>query len=164
MKGWAADVLYGIPKIITYEDALQALEDFFGDQLFAAVIASTKNEDKACRRIPAEFFTAVEQLVHRAYPTLPEGHIGKSFSDWVHDHEIKVALLLGGERTVYEALSETLELLAVFLAGSSYKTRTKIFWGSRSSPTNKGTQGNRNTGSVENRATSRVPAQKEGRK
>jgi hypothetical protein len=36
LKGRAADVLYGIPADTTYEETLQALEDHFGDQHFAA--------------------------------------------------------------------------------------------------------------------------------
>jgi hypothetical protein len=37
LKGRAADVLLGIPKNATYEEILQALEDRFGDQHFAAI-------------------------------------------------------------------------------------------------------------------------------
>jgi hypothetical protein len=36
LKSRAADVLYGIPADTTYEETLQALEDRFGDQHFAA--------------------------------------------------------------------------------------------------------------------------------
>jgi hypothetical protein len=36
LKGRAAEVLPGIPTNTTYEDTLQALEDGFGDQHFAA--------------------------------------------------------------------------------------------------------------------------------
>jgi hypothetical protein len=86
-----------------------------------------------------DFATAVEQLAHRAYPTLPEDHIrreaGKAFTDGVEDHEIKVALLIGGKKTVNEALRQALELQAVFLAARSNTTSTKTFWESRSPPT-----------------------------
>jgi hypothetical protein len=61
-----------------------------------------------------DFATAVKQLSHRAYPTLPEDHIrretGRAFADWVEDHEIKVALLIGWEKTLNEALRQALEL------------------------------------------------------
>jgi hypothetical protein len=59
-----------------------------------------------------EFATAIEQLAHRAYPTLPEDHIrreaGKAFADGVEDPNIKIQLLLGGEKTVNKALSRHL--------------------------------------------------------
>jgi hypothetical protein len=55
-----------------------------------------------------EFATAVEQLAHRAYPTLPEDHIrreaDKVFADGVENPAIKIQLLLGGEKTVNEVL------------------------------------------------------------
>jgi hypothetical protein len=50
-----------------------------------------------------DFATAVEQLVHRAYPTLFEDHIGweagRAFVDLVAD-DIKISLLLWGEKTL----------------------------------------------------------------
>jgi hypothetical protein len=60
---------------------------------------------------------------------------GKAFADGVEDHKIKVALLIGGEKTVNEAFRQALELQAVFLATRSHKTSTNTFWGSRSLPT-----------------------------
>jgi hypothetical protein len=52
LKGRAADVLPGIPTNPTYKDTLQALEDRFGDQHFAAASASIyKNLED--RGIPA---------------------------------------------------------------------------------------------------------------
>jgi hypothetical protein len=54
-----------------------------------------------------EFTTAVEQVDHRAYSALPEGHIrkeaGKAFASGAEDAAIKIQLLLGGEM-VNEAL------------------------------------------------------------
>jgi hypothetical protein len=82
---------------------------------------------------------AIEQLAHRAYPTLPKDHIkreaGKAFAVGVEDPDIKIQLLLGGKKTVDEALRQALELQALLLAARPHKTRTKTFWGSRSSPT-----------------------------
>jgi hypothetical protein len=82
---------------------------------------------------------AVEQLVNRAYHTLSEDHIrreaGNTFAEGVEDHEIKVALLIGGEKTVNEALRQALELQAAFLAARSQKTSTNTLWGSPSPPT-----------------------------
>jgi hypothetical protein len=40
LKGWVADVLYGIPENVTYEEILQAVQDRFGDQHFAALFAA----------------------------------------------------------------------------------------------------------------------------
>jgi hypothetical protein len=51
---------------------------------------------------------------------------GKVFADGVEDHKIKVALLIGGEKKVNEALRQALEQ-AVFLAARSHKTSTKTF-------------------------------------
>jgi hypothetical protein len=42
LKGRTADVLHGIPTRTTYEDRLQALEDRFGDQHFAAAYRSQR--------------------------------------------------------------------------------------------------------------------------
>jgi hypothetical protein len=82
---------------------------------------------------------AIEQLAHRAYPTLPEDHIrreaGKAFAYRVEDLDIKIRLQLGGENMVNEALRHVLELQAVLLAARPHKTSTKTFWGSRSPPT-----------------------------
>jgi hypothetical protein len=44
-------------------------------------------------------------------------------------------LLLGGEKTVNEALRQALELQAVLVAARPHKNNTKIYWGSRSLPT-----------------------------
>jgi hypothetical protein len=161
LKGQAADVLHGIPTNVTREETLQALEDRFGYQHFAAAFCSElKTRTQRAGESQQDFATAIEQLAHRAYPTLPEDHImreaGKAFADRVEDHEIKVALLIGGEKTVIEALRQALELQAIFLAARSHKTSTKTFWGSQSPPPDKGTQGNQNAGAVENRTTSRV--------
>jgi hypothetical protein len=140
LKGQAADVLYGIPTNTTYEETLQALQDRIEDQHFAAAFHSQlKTRTQRAGESLQEFATAVEQLAHHVYPTLPEDHIRreaeKAFADGVEDHEIKVALLIGGEKTVNEALRQAFELQAVFLAARSYKTSTKTFWESPSPPT-----------------------------
>jgi hypothetical protein len=57
---------------------------------------------------------------------LPEEHIrreaGKAFADGVKDPDIKIQLLLGGEKTVNEALWQALELRAVLLAARPHRT------------------------------------------
>jgi hypothetical protein len=60
---------------------------------------------------------------------------GKAFTDGVEDQDIKISLLIGGEKTVNEALRQALELQAVFLAARLHKTSTKTLWRSRSPPT-----------------------------
>jgi hypothetical protein len=54
LKGRAADVLPRIPTNTTYEDTLQALEDRFGDQHFAAAYhCQLTTRTQKARRIPA---------------------------------------------------------------------------------------------------------------
>jgi hypothetical protein len=77
LNGRAANVLPGIPTNTIYDDTLQPLEDRFGDQHFAAAYRCqlTTRIQKAGESLQ-DFATAVELLAHRAYPTLPEDHIG----------------------------------------------------------------------------------------
>jgi hypothetical protein len=86
-----------------------------------------------------EFATAIEQLTHCAYPTLSEDYIrrevGKAFAEGVEDPTIKNQLLLGGEKMVIEALRQALELQAMLLAARSHESSTRVFWESRSFPT-----------------------------
>jgi hypothetical protein len=109
LKGRAADVLPCIPTNTSYGDTLQALEDRFGDQHFAAAYhcqLTTRKEE--ARESLQDFVTAIELLAHCAYPTLPEDHIGreaaKTFAYGVEDPDIKIQLLLVGEKTINEAL------------------------------------------------------------
>jgi hypothetical protein len=82
-----------------------------------------------------KFATAVKQLAHCAYPALPEDHIrreaGKAFADGVEDPTIKIQLLLGGEKTVNEALRQALELKAVLLPPRPQKVSARTFWWSQ---------------------------------
>jgi hypothetical protein len=106
-------VLPGIPTHTTYGDTLQALEDRFVDQNFAAAYRCqlTTRTQKAGECLQ-DFATAIELLAHRAYPTLPENHIGreagKAFAYGVEDPDIKIQLLVGGEKTVNDALRQAL--------------------------------------------------------
>jgi hypothetical protein len=54
--------------------------------------------------------------------------------DGVGDTDIKIKLLLGGEKTVNEALRQALELQAVSVAARPQNNSTTV-WGNRSSPT-----------------------------
>jgi hypothetical protein len=105
LKGRAADVLHTIPTNATYEENLQAQEDRFGEKHFAAAYRSQlKMRTQRAGESLQEFAIAIEQLAHRAYPTLPEDHIkrqaGKAFADGIDDPDIKIQLLLGGEKMV----------------------------------------------------------------
>jgi hypothetical protein len=104
-----ADVLPGIPTNTTYEDTLRALEDRFGDQHFATacrcqLTARIQNPGESIE----DFTTAIKMLALRAYPNLPADYIareaGKAFTYGMCDADIKIQLLLGGEKTVSEAL------------------------------------------------------------
>jgi hypothetical protein len=76
-----------------------------------------------------EFATAIKQLAHRSYPALPENHTrrgaGKALADGVKDPAIKIQLMLGGEKTVNEALRQDIELQAVLLAAKPHRTVSK---------------------------------------
>jgi hypothetical protein len=139
LQGWATDVLYWIPKDVTDKETFQALEDRFGDQHFDTIYRSQqKTWTQKVEESLQDFATATEQLAHCAYPTLHEDHIrkeaGKAFTDRAEDSDIKIQLLLGGEKTVSEALWQALELQAVLLAARPHKTNNGAFWGSWSTP------------------------------
>jgi hypothetical protein len=118
-------------------DTLQTIEDRFGDQHFAASYRCqlTTRTQKAGKSLQ-DFATDIEQLAHRAYPTLSEDHMrreaGKSFSKWLRDPDIKIQLLLGGEKTVSPALRKALELHAVMVAARPHQNTHKTYRGNRS--------------------------------
>jgi hypothetical protein len=104
LEGRATDMLHGIPKGATYEEILQALEDCFGDEHFAAAYRSQlKVRTQKAGESLQDFATAIQQLVRRAYPASPEENIrreaGKAFVDGIEDYEVKIRLLLRGEKT-----------------------------------------------------------------
>jgi hypothetical protein len=98
LKGRVADVLHGIPTNATYGETLQALDDRFGDQHFAATYRCQLTRTQRVGETLQDFAMAGEQLAHRAYPTLPEDHVGrearKTFAYGVGDPDIKIQLLL----------------------------------------------------------------------
>jgi hypothetical protein len=123
---------------------LQDLEDCFGDKHFAATFRSqVKSRTQGAGESLQDFAMGIERLAHRSYPTLPAEHIrraaGKAFADGVEDHEIKVALMIGGKKTVNEALRQALEIQALLVAAISHKTSNKTVWGSRWPPSYKET-------------------------
>jgi hypothetical protein len=93
LKGRAADMLSGIPTNTTYKDTLQALEDRFGDKHFASAYCCQLTRTQKAGESLQDFVTAIELLAHRAYPTLPEDHIGrvtgKGFTYGAQDPYIK---------------------------------------------------------------------------
>jgi hypothetical protein len=154
-------VLHGIPTSATYEETLQALEDHFGDRHFPAAYRShQKTRTQKAEESLREFATAIEQLALSAYPTLPDEHTkreaGRAFADGVEDPDVKIQLLLG-EKTVNEALTQALELQAVFLAARPQKMR-RHFGGTDRLPPEKGMQDSQDAGPVESQATSGVTA------
>ncbi|XP_033609725.1 uncharacterized protein LOC117282787 [Cryptotermes secundus] len=139
LKGRAAEILPGIPANTTYEETLQALEDRFGDQHFAAAYhCQLRTRTQKPTESLQDFATAIELLALRAYPNLPANHIGreagKAFVYGIRDADIKIQLLLGGEKTVNEALRQALELQAVLVAARPHGDSTKF----RSFPTQRG--------------------------
>jgi hypothetical protein len=103
IKGRATNVLHGIPRNATYDETLLDLEDRVGDQHFAAAFRSQlKTRTQRAGESQQKFATAIEQLAHRAYSTLPEENIrreaGKGFADGVEDPDIKTQLLLRGRK------------------------------------------------------------------
>jgi hypothetical protein len=78
LEGRATDVLHGIPKFATNEEILQALEDSFGEELFASKYRSQlKVRTQKAGESLQGFATAIQQFVHRSYPALPEKYIIK---------------------------------------------------------------------------------------
>jgi hypothetical protein len=139
LKGRAADLLAGIPINMPYEDTLQTLEDRFRDQHFAAAYRCqlSARKQKAGESLQ-EFATANELLAHRTYPTLPEDHIGreaaKAFAHGVDNHDIIIQLLLGGEKTINEALRQVIEVQAVLVAARPQNNNTRSNGGIKSPP------------------------------
>jgi len=117
LHGKAADILHTVPADAPYEAIVGALRDRFGDhQLAAAYRSQLKTRMQANEETLQEFAAAVEQLAHRAFVGLPVNFIqteaAHSFIDGLRDREVKQHLLLGGDRTLNEALNQALKLEA----------------------------------------------------
>jgi hypothetical protein len=137
LQGRATDVLHGIRKGATNEGTLQALEVRHGNQHFAATYRSqTKERTWRATESLQDFATAIEQLAHRTYPTLPEGpHTegnGESVCRRVEDPGIKMYLILGVEKTSNKVFRQALELHAVLIVTRPQKTNNGAIRGSRS--------------------------------
>jgi hypothetical protein len=78
LQGQATVVLCGFLKDVTKEEVLEALEACFGNQHLATTYHNQlKMRIHGVGKSLQEFSTAIEQLAHHAYPTLPEDHIRK---------------------------------------------------------------------------------------
>jgi hypothetical protein len=82
----------------------------------------------------------------------------KAFADGIEEQDIRISLLIGGEKTANEALGQALELQAVFLAASPTRQAPRHSRGAARPPPGEGTRENQHAGTVENRDTSWVTA------
>lgn len=109
-----------------------------------------------------EFATAIELLAHCVYSPLPEDHIrkeaGKVFADRVEDTAIKIQLLLGGEKIVYEALRQAPKLQGVLLAARPKKRAAGHSGGADRSQLGEETKDDWCAGALGSHATSGVTA------
>ena len=115
LQGKTADILHTVPAEATYEDIVGELRDRFGDQLAAAYRSQLMARALASGETLQEFAAAVEQLPHRAFVGLPvsiKTEAAQSFIDGVRDREVKQHLLMGGDRTLKEAINQALKLEA----------------------------------------------------
>jgi hypothetical protein len=76
----------------------------------------------------------------------------------VKDPDIKIQLLLGGEKTVNEALGQALELQAVLVAARPHQNNTNTYGGNRSPPSDEKMSNNQGAGAAEKQDTFRVTA------
>ena len=121
LQGKAADILHTVPVAATYEDIVGALRDRFGNhQLASAYRSQPKARAQATGETLQNFEAAVEQLAHRAFAGLPVTFIlteaAHSFINGVRDQEVKQHLLMGGHRTLNDALNQALNLEAIKVA------------------------------------------------
>jgi len=129
LHGKAADILHTMPAEATYEAIVGALRDCFVDhQLAAAYQSQLKARTQVSEEMLQELAAAMEQLAHRAFVGLPVTFIqteaAHSFINGMWDWEVKQHLLLGGDRTLNEALNQALKLeVAKATAGSPARLR-----------------------------------------
>ena len=120
----AADMQNTVPSEAIYEDIVESLRDRFDDhQLAAAYRSQLKVRVQAGGETLQEFAAAIEQLAHRALVGLPVAFVqmeaAHSFIDSIWDWEVKQHLLMGGDRTLNEALNQALKLEAAKVAAGS---------------------------------------------
>jgi hypothetical protein len=111
----------------------------FGEGLFAAAYRSQlKVRTQKAGESWQDFATAIQQLARRAYPASREEHIrkeaGKAFVEVIQEYEIKIRLLLGGEKTLSEELRQALEIHTVLIAARSERSNNGASSWTRSPP------------------------------
>jgi hypothetical protein len=106
-----------VPAEATYDDKVGALRDRFGDhQLAAAYRSQLKARSQASGETLQKSAAAVKQLAHRSFVCIPVAFIQTeathSLIDGLREREVKQHLLMGGDRTLNEALNQALKLEA----------------------------------------------------
>jgi hypothetical protein len=99
-----ASVLHEVPKGVTYEENIGALDRFGDRNLGVGYRNQMKTWSQGNSESLQEISTAGEQMTHHAFPALHEDHIhrgtGKAFIDSIREQSMKQQLLLGRKRTV----------------------------------------------------------------
>jgi hypothetical protein len=131
LQGQAADILHSVPAEESYEDIVGAVQYRFGDHQLAATYQSQlKARVQTSGETLQEFATAIEQLAHWALVGLPIGYIqtkaAHAFIDGVRDRVVKQHLLMGGDRTLNEALNQALKLEAAAWTTSRLREVTRV--------------------------------------
>jgi len=113
LHGKAADILHTVPAEATYEAIVGALGDCFGDhQLAAAYGSQLKARTQAYDETLQKFGAAGAPNLCQTSGHLPSNRGAHSFIEGVRDREVKQHFLLGGDRTLNEALNQALNLEA----------------------------------------------------
>lgn len=106
---------YTFPAEEVYRDNIRALEDQYVDlQLVVAYQSQAKAQIQLSSEPLPEFLAAIKQLAHKTLVGLPVDFIQReaihAFIDTVRDQELKQHLLMGSDRSLSEAFSQTLQL------------------------------------------------------
>jgi hypothetical protein len=108
LQGQAADVRNGVPTEGTYERIIEALGSHCGDhQLSGAYRSQLKAKTQLVGKSLQEFGAATEQLAY-------------AFVDGIRDRDMKQWLLMGGDRTLSEALNQALQVEAAKRAAGTF--------------------------------------------
>jgi hypothetical protein len=107
----AAEILHSVPAIVTYEDTVRAPNGCYGDkQLTVPYWSQLKAKIHLSSESLQEFAEAVNQLVHQALVRLPVDFIqskaAHAFVNGVRDQELKLHLLMGGDRSPNKVLNQ----------------------------------------------------------
>jgi hypothetical protein len=119
LQGQAAN----IPAGAVYEDTVRALKSHYGDhQLAATYQAQLKARTQLTSKSLQDLAAATEQLTQRVLAGLPVDFIQREaaheFIDGMRDWEVKQHLLMGGDRSLNEALNQDMKLEVKAAAGT----------------------------------------------